>query len=119
MSERFIEYDTVLDLCRNRQRRIILAVLTNQQRSVPLNDLVEAVNKHDHHREDTAGSEDEISEIGLSLYHKHIPALEEASVIAYDEHRKLVEPTERFDELEPYLSTVLEADPELESPVEL
>ncbi|MDQ2049169.1 hypothetical protein RBH26_01595 [Natronolimnohabitans sp. A-GB9] len=119
MSKRSIEFDTVLDLCRDRQRRIVLAVLADQQRSLTLNDLVKAISKHNHHRDVTAVSGDELSQIALSLYHEHIPMLETASVIDYDSERDLVEPTERFDELQPYLSAIVEADPELEPPVGL
>ena len=119
MSERSIEFDTVLDLCRDRHRRIVLAVLANHQRSLTLNDLTKTIVKHNHHLSVTAVSGDELSQIRLSLYHEHIPALEAASVIDYDSDRELVEPTERFDELVPRLSAIIEADPELEPPVEL
>lgn len=119
MSKRSIEYDTVLDLCRDQQRRIVLAVLADQQRSLTLNDLVKTIIKHNHHRSVTAVSGDELSRIRLSLFHEHVPALEAASVIDYDSDRELVEPTERFDELQPYLSAIIEADPELEPPIEL
>ncbi|MFC4542804.1 hypothetical protein ACFO5R_12815 [Halosolutus amylolyticus] len=119
MSERTINFDAVLDLCRNRQRRIVLAVLTDQQRPLTLRDLVEVVIKHNHHLSATAVSGDELSQVRLSLHHEHIPTLEAASVIDYDRDRGLVEPTERFDELQPSLSAVIEADPKLELPVEL
>ena len=119
MSERSIEFDTVLDLCRDRHRRIILAVLADQQRPLTVNDLVKTIIKHNHQRSVTAVSADEVSQIRLSLDHQYIPALEAASVIDYDSDRELVEPTERFGELQPYLSAVIEADPDLEPPVEL
>ncbi|WP_290815376.1 hypothetical protein [Halovivax sp.] len=118
-SERRLEFDAVLDLCRDRRRRIVLAVLADQQRSLTLNDLVKTIVKHNHHLPVTAVSGAEFSRVRVSLTHVHIPALEAASVIDYDSNRALVEPTARFDELQPRLSAVIEADPELEQPVEL
>jgi len=119
MSERSIEFDTVLDLCRDRHRRTVLAFFANQQRSLTLNDLVKTIIKHNHHLSVSAVSGDELSQIRLSLVHQHIPALEAVSVVEYDPDRELVEPTERFDELQPALSAIIEADPELEPPFEL
>lgn len=119
MSERTTEFDTVLDLCRDRHRRTVLAVLANRHRSLTLDDLVKAIVKHNHHLSVSEVSGDELSQIRIALSHKHVPAMEAASVIDYDLDRELVEPTARFDDLQPYLSTVIEADPELEPPVEL
>jgi len=39
--------------------------------------------------------------------------------ITYDSDRHLVEPTEQFEQVQPAVSGLLDADPTLEAPVEL
>lgn len=46
-------------------------------------------------------------------------ALEDLSLIEYDQERQLVEPTPQFDQLQPQLSAIIDADPGLEAPVGL
>lgn len=119
MSESTIAFDTVLDLCRNQHRRVVLAVLIDQQRSLTLNDLRNTVIKHNHHTSINEAPTEDITRIQLELQHIHIPKLEATGVIEYDSNRQLVEPTEQFDKLQPYLSTIIDADPGLKAPVEL
>ncbi|MCU4742645.1 DUF7344 domain-containing protein [Natronoglomus mannanivorans] len=64
-------------------------------------------------------SEEVFAEIRLSLYHEHIPKLESEEIIEYDPERQHVVPTERFDQLRPSLSAIIEVDPDLQVPVEL
>ncbi|QCS43029.1 hypothetical protein [Natrinema versiforme] len=113
------EFDTVLELCQERHRRIILAVLATEKRSLTVNDLTKAIVKHNHHVPLLEISEEESREIRVSLHHMHIPKLEHLSLVHYDQERKLVEPTPQFDQLQPQLSAVIDADPELEAPVAL
>ena len=119
MGERTIDFDTVLDLCRDKKRRIVLAVLDDEQRSLTVNDLRNAVIKHNHHAPITETSTEVRSQIQLELYHVHIPKLEATGVIEYDEARQLVKPTPQFDELQPHLSMIIDADPALEAPIRL
>ncbi len=119
MSKRSITFDTVLDLCGNKHRRIVLAVLAEEQRSLTVNDLRGTILTYNHHTPVTDASEEVLTEIRASLSHTHIPKLESAGVIEYDSERQLVEPTERFDQLQPHLSTILDIDPNLDEPIEL
>ncbi|WP_254530072.1 DUF7344 domain-containing protein [Natrinema gelatinilyticum] len=119
MNESTTEFDTVLDLCRNQHRRIVLAVLADQQRALTVNDLRNTVIKHNHHKLITEASPEDITQVQLVLNQVHIPKLEATGVIKYDVDRQLVEATEQFDKLEPHLSTIIDADPDLEAPVEL
>jgi len=41
MSEDSIAFDSVLDLCQNQHRRIVLGTLAEEQRSLTVNDLYE------------------------------------------------------------------------------
>lgn len=113
------EFNTLLELCQEQHRRIILAVLATEKRSLTVNDLTKAIVKHNHHTALLEVSEEESRQIRISLHHIHIPKLEDLSLIEYDQERQLVEPTPQFDQLQPQLSAVIDADPELEAPVAL
>lgn len=108
-----IDFDTVLDLCRDKHRRITLAVLADQQQSLSLTDLTKAIVKHNHDTPLTEVSDETVTRIRITLYHIHIPKLVEAGLVEYDSQRQLVEPTMQFDQIEPLLSPILDADSEL------
>lgn len=114
-----LEFETVLDLCRDQHRRIVLAVLASQQRSLTVQDLTKAIVKHNHHVALTESSAETHARIRTALHHGHLPKLESSGVVEYDPERELVHPTETFDRLQPVLSAVLDVDPGLVPPVEL
>jgi predicted transcriptional regulator len=119
VKEDSIDLDTVLHLCRDRHRCIVLAVLADQQRTLTVNDLRNAVIKHNHHAPITETPTEVTTQIHIMLYHVHLPKLAETGVIEYDVDQQLVEPTAQFDELQPYLSTIIDSDPDLKAPVGL
>ncbi|OIB58333.1 DUF7344 domain-containing protein [Natrialba sp. SSL1] len=119
MSQDSIAFDSILHLCQDQHRRIVLAVLAAEQRSLTLNDLTQTVLKYNHHSQLTEVSKDVLAEIRLSLYHVHIPKLASEGLVSYDTDRQLVEPTEQFEQVQPTVSTILDADPTLEVPLEL
>ena len=112
-------FDSILDLCRDQHRRIVLATLAAEQRSVTLNDLTQSVLEYNHQTAPAEASEDVLTEIRLSLHHKHLPKLASAGLVTYDPDRQVVEPTEQFEQAQPTVSTILDTDPTLETPVEL
>ncbi|ELY57693.1 DUF7344 domain-containing protein [Natronolimnohabitans innermongolicus] len=114
-----LEFDTLLELCHEQHRRIVLAVLASEKRSLTVSDLTKAIVKHNHHTPLLEISEEDVRPIRLSLHHVHIPKLADLSLVTYDRERQLVEPTAQFDQLQPQLSAVIDADPELEAPVAL
>jgi hypothetical protein len=111
MSETRSTSDSVLDVCQHKHRRIVLARLAAEQRSLTLNDLTQTVLKYNHQASPTAVSEDVLTEIRLSLHHVHLPKLASDGLITYDPDRQLVEPTEQFEQVQPTVSTILDADP--------
>lgn len=113
------EFDTLLELCREHHRRIVLAVLATEKRALTINDLTTAIVTHNHHTPLKERSEDESMKIRTALHHVHIPKLANLSLVDYDPERHLVEPTPQFERLEPQLAAILDADPELNSPVAL
>lgn len=119
MTDESITFDSVLDLCQNQHRRIVLAVLIEEQRSLTLDDLTKAVLKYNHHTSLTEASENERTETRLLLYHIHISKLVSEGLISYDFEKKVVEPIGVLEQMEPTLSTILDADPVLEAPMEV
>ncbi|KAB1185508.1 hypothetical protein GJR98_15750 [Haloferax sp. MBLA0077] len=119
MTEHPIAFDSVLGLCQHQYRRIVLAVLTEEQRSLTLDDLAETVHKYNHQATSTEAPEDVITKVRLSLHHIHLPKLASGGVINYDPERQFVEPTEQLEQVQPTLSTILGADPSLNTPMEL
>ena len=119
MSETTSAFDSMLDVCRHQHRRIVLALLAGEQRSLTLNDFTQTVLKYNHQASPTEVSEDVLTEIRHSLHHVHLPKLASDGLVTYDLDRQLVEPTEQFEQVEPTLATILNADPTLETPVEL
>uniref|UniRef100_UPI003D9732DC DUF7344 domain-containing protein n=1 Tax=Halomicrococcus sp. NG-SE-24 TaxID=3436928 RepID=UPI003D9732DC len=112
-------FDSVLSLCRNQHRRIVLALLTEEQRSLTLTDLIKTILTYNHQTPIAEASEDVITEVRRSLHHVHLPKLASAGLINYDPERQLVEPTEQLDQVQPTLSPIFDADPTLEAPIEL
>ena len=84
-----------------------------------MNDLQNAVIKYNHHAPITEASVEVKSQIQIELCHRHLPKLEASGVIEYDGTRRRMKPTAQFDELQPHLSTIIDADPALEPPVRL
>lgn len=116
MNEHSIQYDSILALCQDEQRRIVLATLAEEQQSLTINDLAKTIHTDTQQTPMTAMPDDKLSEIGLSLHHVHLPKLDSAGLISYDAERQTVEPTELFDRVQPTMSPILAADPELETP---
>lgn len=112
-------FDTLLDLCRHQHRRIVLATFAEEKRRLTVNDLTKSVLKYNHQMPVTEVSGEVLEEVEQTLHHLHLPKLAAAGVVEYDPDRGLVEPTEQFDQLQPSLSTILDADPTLEEPLEL
>lgn len=117
MSEKPVAFDSVLDVCQNQHRRIILGALAEEQRSLTLNDLTEAILTYNHQTPRTEASDDVLAEIHLSLYHTHLPKLAAEGFITYDSENELVEPTAHLAQAQPTLSTILAADPSLTLPM--
>ena len=119
MAEDSVAFDVVLEQCRDRHRRLILAVLSGEQRPLTIQDLAKAIVTSYHDVELSAVSAETMTEIHTSLHHIHVPKLENGGFVQYDPERQLVEPTAKFEQLQPSLSAIIEADPDLDPPIEL
>uniref|UniRef100_UPI00315C98A7 DUF7344 domain-containing protein n=1 Tax=Halopiger xanaduensis TaxID=387343 RepID=UPI00315C98A7 len=84
-----------------------------------MNDLTKTVVKHVSQASITEVSTDVLAQIQISLHHVHLPKMTEAGLIEYEPEKGIIEPTAKFDRVKPQLSTLIEADPAFEAPLEL
>lgn len=105
--------DSVLEVCGHKHRRIVLASLDNQQRSPSIDDLTDAIIKHNHHKPPTDLDDETVERIRTGLHHAHLPMLAKAGFIQYDSERQVVKPTAHVGRGVSDLSAILDLDPGL------
>lgn len=108
-----LELDTVLDVCEHKHRRIVLAALTDQHQSLSIDDLTNAIVKHNHHTPPTEAADETVTQIQTALHNVHLPKLDRAGLIQYDSEQQVVKPTAQLDRAESHLSAILAIDSEL------
>ncbi|WP_228546309.1 DUF7344 domain-containing protein [Halegenticoccus tardaugens] len=96
--------NVAFDLLSSRPRRCILYYLTHCAGAVELRELADQLVSWD----ETAIDDHE--RIMASLYHVHLPKLEENGVLTFDSTQCLIELDETADELNPYLELAAEDD---------
>ncbi|WP_436911385.1 DUF7344 domain-containing protein [Halosimplex marinum] len=111
-----LDADTVIDLCRDKDRRIVLAVLADRGQPETLDALAEAVVERNDDIIATEPSDETVTRIKTSLYHCHVPKLAEAGLVTFDADRELVEPNEGIERIEPHLASVASFERELSTP---
>jgi hypothetical protein len=110
-------FDSVLDLCQHQHRRIVLGRLAAEQQALNLDNLAMTILKYNHPTPLKKTFQDAKAGINLSLTHVHLPKLAATGLITYDPEKEFVEPTEQFEQMRPILSSILAADPQLETPM--
>lgn len=107
------DLDTMLNICGHKHRRIVLATLVNQQQSLSIDDLTNAILKYNHHLPRTEIDDETAKRIHVGLYQVHLPKLAEAGVIQYDPERKVAELTAQAGREDSHLSAILAMDSDL------
>lgn len=107
------DLDTMLDVCGHKRRRIVLAALANQQQSLSIDDLTNAIIKHNHHLPRTDIDDETAERIHINLCHVHLPKLAEAGFIHYDPERNVAELTAHVGREDSLLSAILALDSDL------
>lgn len=105
--------DTALDACGHKHRRIVLATLANRDQPVSINDLTNAVVKHNHHTPPTEIDNETAKRVHVGLHQAHLPNLAKTGFIKYDRERKVAELTATVGQEDSYLSEILAMDSEL------
>lgn len=98
--------DMVFDVLKNRRRRYTLHYLKQNEESVKLSDLAEQVAAWENDTTINAISAAERKRVYTALYQSHLPKLDDAGIVDYNQNRGLVELTERAGELDVYLELV-------------
>ena len=94
--------DEVFELLGSQRRRYVVRCLTEFDGSLSLADLADEVATREHDAVITELSAETVKRIYVSLYHNHVPKLEAAGVVAYDQERDAVALDDGVDELVRY-----------------
>lgn len=119
MTERSAERERIRELCRERHRCIVLALLAEHQRSLTLHDVTKAIVRNDRDAPLTEIEPGVVAETQRALETEHVPTLDDAGLVEYDRERGLLEPTVELDQLASHVTTVAEDDLALDEPIDL
>ena len=104
-----VSIETALTLLAKTQRRSILSVMINRDENVvPFDELVEHVGQERSSPESNRATDP--SNRKLRLRHIHLPRLEAAGILEYDESRNMVQyqPNDRVEKLHTFVTEELE-----------
>lgn len=77
--------DMILETLASQRQRYALQILHEYETSLALADLAEEVAIREHNLPITEISAEEVKRIYMSLYHNHIPNLEDATLVRYSQ----------------------------------
>lgn len=106
-----LEKDLVFELLKNHRRRSVLKHLRDHGETA-LGDLAEAIAAEENDTTVAELSADERKRVYIGLYQTHLPKMDGAGVVNYDQNRGLVSSGPAIDQLLRYLGT---GDPDAES----
>lgn len=118
VSNNSIDFDTLLDLCCDSHRRIVLEDLVDHRQPTSLSELSTSILKQDRHTSPVEADPATVTRIETSLHHVHLPKLAASGLVEYDSERRVVEPTARLDQVAPSLADLLDGDFERVAPLE-
>jgi hypothetical protein len=95
--------DVVFDLLSNERRRRVLRHLLSETETSTLGDLAEHIAAIENEKPESALTSTERKRVYICLYQCHLPKLDDADVIDFDEHRKTVSLGSQIDAIRPYL----------------
>jgi hypothetical protein len=103
--------DLVFDVLKNRRRRYALHYLRRADDSVQLSELAEQVAAWENDIAVDAISAAERKRVYTALYQSHLPKLDDAGIVEYNQNRGIVELSGASEQLDVYLD--LEAQPDI------
>lgn len=96
-----VTYDALFDVLARERRRYALHCLQQYRNPLALADLADEVALLEHDVESLRRiPEEEVKRIYLNLYHTHIPKMEAASVLEYDQETDSVRLADEFSSLD-------------------
>ena len=97
--------DVIFELLKNRRRREVLQYLLETEETVTLGELAEQIAAWENDTEVTALSSDQRKRVYVALYQTHLPKMDDAGIIEYDQDRGLIDLSDNADLLMMYLDT--------------
>jgi len=93
-------------LLEHRYRRHAVRILQDHRCELALADLAEEIARLEYETPVSELDSETVSELYLSLYHRHVPKLVDGDAAHYDQDRDLVAPGERIEPLVQVLDAV-------------
>ncbi|MFC4553065.1 MULTISPECIES: DUF7344 domain-containing protein [Halorussus] len=103
--------DLVFDVLKNRRRRYALHYLRRAEETVQLSELAEQVAAWENDTTIDAISAAERKRVYTALYQSHLPKLDDAGIVDYNQNRGIVELSGAAEQLDVYLD--LDAKPDI------
>lgn len=103
-SER-LSKDVIFELLKNRRRREVLTYLLEADETVTLGELAEQIAAWENDTEVNALNSDQRKRVYVALYQTHLPKMDDAGIIEYDQDRGLITLADNADLLMMYLDT--------------
>ena len=101
--------DVVFRLLSDRRRRSAITVLRRHGTAMSLADLADEVAVREHDAPITEIPADDVKRVYMSLYHSHVPRLEDFGVIDYRQESDMVTLSDDVSAFEPYLELAAES----------
>ncbi len=97
--------DVIFELLKNRRRREVLAYLLEADDTVTLGELAEQIAAWENDTDINALSSDQRKRVYVALYQTHLPKMDDAGIVEYDQDRGLIALADNADLLMMYLDT--------------
>ncbi|WP_121744936.1 DUF7344 domain-containing protein [Natronorubrum halophilum] len=103
--EQRLSKDVIFELLKNRRRREVLAYLLEAEETVTLGELAEQIAAWENDTDVSALSSDQRKRVYVALYQTHLPKMDDAGIVEYDQDRGLISLADNADLLMMYLDT--------------
>ncbi|ELY54716.1 MULTISPECIES: DUF7344 domain-containing protein [Natronococcus] len=97
--------DVIFELLKNRRRREVLTYLLEADETVTLGELAEQIAAWENDTSVNALSSDQRKRVYVALYQTHLPKMDDAGIVEYDQDRGLITLADNADLLMMYLDT--------------
>ncbi|GAB3664449.1 DUF7344 domain-containing protein [Halopiger thermotolerans] len=97
--------DVIFELLKNRRRREVLTYLLEADDTVTLGELAEQIAAWENDTDVNALSSDQRKRVYVALYQTHLPKMDDAGIVEYDQDRGLISLADNADLLMMYLDT--------------
>lgn len=104
------EKATIFKVLRNRRRRYVLHYLKQRQETVPVGRIAEQIAAWENGTAVEAVTPEERKRIYISLLQSHLPTLDEANMVVFEENESTVRLTDDAEEIDIYVELVPKND---------